>query len=185
MLDAGCGTGQVTARLRDRLPSGHVVALDRSPSMIDAARERLGRHRMSHLVHDLLEPIPLDSVDAIVPTATFHWVPDHGWLFDNLAAVPRGLGHDLEWQKVVPGPEETTERLEAVGFEAVRCWLVDEPTVLPREDLELYLRTVCVGGILDDLPADEAEDLVRKVAARMDEPRIDYVRLNIDARRAR
>ncbi len=42
VLDAGCGTGRVTAMLLERLPRGRVVALDGSPSMIDQARQRFG-----------------------------------------------------------------------------------------------------------------------------------------------
>ena len=43
VLDAGCGTGRVTEMLLDRLPDGHVVAVDGSPSMVAAARRRLTR----------------------------------------------------------------------------------------------------------------------------------------------
>ena len=42
VLDAGCGTGRVTQELLARLPRGHVIAMDRSPSMLAQARERLG-----------------------------------------------------------------------------------------------------------------------------------------------
>jgi trans-aconitate 2-methyltransferase len=207
VLDAGCGTGQVTERLLARVPRGSVVALDGSPSMIERARARLGTDRVTYVVADLLEKIPIDPVDAIVSTATFHWVPDHERLFANLAEVLRAggtltaqcggagnianvtavlapLGYDLEWQKIFPGPDETAERLRDAGFTDVVCTLVDAPTVLPRADLATYLRTVCMGGIVEDLPPDEADDLVRRVAEAMPEPRIDYVRLNIDARRA-
>ena len=38
VLDAGCGTGRVTEQLLERLPTGHVVALDGSAAMIEAAR---------------------------------------------------------------------------------------------------------------------------------------------------
>ena len=41
-LDAGCGSGRITAALLDRLPRGRVIGVDGAPSMIDAARERLG-----------------------------------------------------------------------------------------------------------------------------------------------
>ena len=68
VLDAGCGTGQVTEALRERLPKGHVIALDASPSMIAAALERLGADRMTYLTQDLLDPIPIDPVDAILST---------------------------------------------------------------------------------------------------------------------
>jgi trans-aconitate 2-methyltransferase len=42
VLDAGCGTGRVTAALAERLPRGQVLAVDGSPAMVEQARERLG-----------------------------------------------------------------------------------------------------------------------------------------------
>ena len=207
VLDAGCGTGQVTARLLERLPRGEVVALDGSPSMIARARERLGADRVTYLVADLLDRIPIAPVDAIVSTATFHWITDHGRLFANLAAVLRAggrlaaqcggsgnianltgvvatFGYDLTRDKIFPEPAETAQRLHAAGFTEIECWISSAPATVPREDLESYLRMVCMGGIVDGLPREEADDLVRSVAAAMPEPRIDYVRLNIGARRA-
>ena len=76
VLDAGCGSGRVTERLVDRLPRGRVVALDGSPSMVEAARERLARFgdRVSYVTADLAAPLPLerrerrrDPVDGDVP----------------------------------------------------------------------------------------------------------------------
>src|SRR4051812_49646509 len=42
VLDAGCGTGRVTAALVERLPRGEVVAVDGSPPMVAEAQDRLG-----------------------------------------------------------------------------------------------------------------------------------------------
>ena len=63
VLDAGCGTGRVTERLAERLPDGHVIALDGSPAMVDAARERLARFgdRVEYVVADLGRPLPIDG----------------------------------------------------------------------------------------------------------------------------
>jgi trans-aconitate 2-methyltransferase len=207
VLDAGCGTGQVTERLLERLPDGEVVALDGSPSMIDQARERLGEDRVEYLVHDLLDPIPIESVDAVLSTATFHWIPDHDRLFANLAAVlkpggqldaqcggagnaaelanvVRELGYDLEEDKVFAGPLETRERLERAGFTDVETWLHPEPTPIPREDLELYLQTVCLGSVIRRVPPEGRDALLAAAADRLPGGVIDYVRLNIRARRA-
>jgi trans-aconitate 2-methyltransferase len=38
VLDAGCGSGRVTRMLLDRLPDGHVVAVDSAESMVEHAR---------------------------------------------------------------------------------------------------------------------------------------------------
>ena len=41
VLDAGCGTGGVTRLLLERLPRGHVIAVDGSRSMVERARAEL------------------------------------------------------------------------------------------------------------------------------------------------
>jgi trans-aconitate 2-methyltransferase len=208
VLDAGCGTGQVTATLRDRLPRGHIVALDGSPSMIERAHERLGDDRVEFLVADLTEPIPLDEpVDAVLSTATFHWILDHDALFHRLAAVMRpgsqlaaqcggagnthSIGEALEQmgesfggRKLFASPEETRVRLEAAGFTDIETWLHDEPTPLPAGDLEPYLETICLGDHIEGKDDDERRAFAHEVASRMPAPLIDYVRLNIRARRA-
>jgi len=207
VLDAGCGTGQVTRELLRRLPNGSVVALDGSPSMIEQARTRLDDDRVEFVVHDLLDPLPITSVDAILSTATFHWVTDHERLFANLASVLRHggqlaaqcggagnterlanvlrhLGYELEEDKLFAGADETRSRLEGAGFDRIECWLHEEPTAIPRGDLELYLRTICLGSVLERIPTAEREDVVRRAAERLPDGTIDYVRLNMRARRA-
>src|SRR4051812_36552112 len=86
VLDAGCGTGRVTAALLERLPRGEVVAVDGSPAMIEQARERLGGG-VDLRVADLLELRLEKPVDAILSTATFHWIADHDKLFARLLEV--------------------------------------------------------------------------------------------------
>jgi trans-aconitate 2-methyltransferase len=207
VLDAGCGTGQVTRELLRRLPNGTVVALDGSTSMIEQARRRLDDDRVEFVVHDLLDPLPIGPVDGILSTATFHWVTDHERLFANLAGVLRhggqlvaqcggagnterlanvlrDLGYDLEGDKLFAGADETRSRLERAGFDRNDCWLHDEPTPIPRDDLELYLRTICLGSALERIPSEERDDVVRRAADRLPDGTIDYVRLNIRARRA-
>ena len=105
VLDAGCGSGRVTEALIERLPRGHVIALDESASMIDAARRRLQQYtadapdggaganpRVDLRVGDLLELELEQPVDAIFSTATFHWIADHERLFGRLRAALRPGG---------------------------------------------------------------------------------------------
>ena len=42
VLDAGCGSGRVTRLLLERLPRGHVMAVDAAPSMVAEAAAALG-----------------------------------------------------------------------------------------------------------------------------------------------
>jgi trans-aconitate 2-methyltransferase len=93
VLDAGCGSGRITQALIERLPRGRVIALDESASMIDAARTRLGEiasgdgARVQLRVGDLLELQLEQPVDAVLSTATFHWIADHERLFRRLHAA--------------------------------------------------------------------------------------------------
>ena len=211
VLDAGCGSGRVTELLAERLPDGRVIALDASAAMIEAARTRLVAFgdRIDYVVADLGKPLPLEQpVDAVLSTATFHWVPDHDALFANLAGVLRpggrlvaqcgGAGNIASVRRVLatigdgwPGaahyetPEVTRRRLEASGFVDIQCWLTEEPTRFePGEPLETFLRTVILGGHVERLPEAERDGFVKAVADALPEPVIDYVRLNIVARRA-
>jgi trans-aconitate 2-methyltransferase len=91
VLDAGCGSGRVTAQLLERLPHGHVVAADVSPAMLAEARSTLARwaDRVTFLEADLTE---IDQhlhqpVDVVFSTAVFHWITDHPKLFRALGAV--------------------------------------------------------------------------------------------------
>jgi trans-aconitate 2-methyltransferase len=94
VLDAGCGTGRLTAELLDALPRGRVVGVDLSQNMLGSAREHLLQFgtRVSLVACDLLH-LPFErSFDSIVSTAAFHWVLDHDRLFANLrqALLPGG-----------------------------------------------------------------------------------------------
>lgn len=93
-MDAGCGTGRLTALLLDGLPRGTVVAADRSPGMIEEARGHLRSFepRVRFHVGDLLE-LPFEQAfDLVFSTATFHWIPDHERLFRVLARTLRRGG---------------------------------------------------------------------------------------------
>jgi trans-aconitate 2-methyltransferase len=210
VLDAGCGSGRVTERLTERLPRGRVIALDGSPSMIEAARERLARFgdRVEFVVADLGRPLPIDGrVDAVFSTATFHWIPDHDALFANLVAITRpggwlvaqcgGVGNVDNVVRVLAQtgdgwlgsrnfatPLDTTRRLDAAGYVDIECWLTDEPTRFdPGEPFATFLRTVVLGQHLERLPPSERDAFVQAVVDQLPEPVIDYVRLNITARR--
>jgi trans-aconitate 2-methyltransferase len=97
VLDAGCGSGRVTAQLLERLPNGQVIAVDNSPAMLDEARNTLSRYadRLIFLQADLLEidqqPLP-HPVDVVFSMAVFHWIADHPRLFTALRTVVKPGG---------------------------------------------------------------------------------------------
>jgi len=94
VMDAGCGTGRLTALLLERLPRGRVLALDRSENMLRAARQHLlprFEGRVEFLAADLGVLDFADAFDVVFSTATFHWVKDHPGLFARL------------WRAIRPG----------------------------------------------------------------------------------
>ena len=152
VLDAGCGSGRITQALLERLPRGRVVAVDASPSMVHAARDRLGDAAEVRLA-DLLELELEEPVDAVISTATFHWIADHDHLF---------------------------RRLLDAGFAAASCWLAPAPKQ-PQQPRE-FLATIVLGPHVQQLPEELREPFMDEVLAELGEPVVvDYVRLNIDA----
>jgi len=87
LMDAGCGTGRLTAELLEDLPRGRVVGVDLSQNMLVTARDDLGPQfgiRVHFVVADL-QDLPFErAFDGIFSTAAFHWVPDHSRLFRGL-----------------------------------------------------------------------------------------------------
>jgi trans-aconitate 2-methyltransferase len=210
VLDAACGTGRVSERLLGRLPRGRLVALDGDPAMIAEARRRLESFagQVEFVVADLLQPLPIKGqVDAVFSTAAFHWIKDHDTLFRNLAAVLRpggqlvaqcgGYGNIAAVVDAIhaagdhwEGPwcyataKETADRLQGAGFVDIHTWLSDEPTTFESfGDMEVFLEKVVLPAHLARMPEPRRAPFVKAVASALDKPEMDYVRLNIIARR--
>ena len=66
----------------------------------------------------------------------------------------------------------------------MRTWSNAEPTPFASEEsLADFLEAVCLREHLATLPEENRRDFLHEVIAAMPEPIIDYVRLNIMARR--
>jgi trans-aconitate 2-methyltransferase len=176
--------------------------------MARQTRERLG-DRAEVFATDLLDLVLARPVDAILSTATFHWIADHERLFARLHAALRpggrlsaqcgGAGNIANVQAAIDAvdhpalrgwagpwnfatPAETKAHLEGAGFTAVWTWLQPWP-VAPEDPCE-YFATTVLGAHLDRLPEAERAPFVDAVLARLDEPVVaHYVRLNLLARR--
>ncbi len=214
VLDAGCGTGAVTALLADRVPDGRVYGVDAAPSMAEHAARALG-DRATIRCQDLVALSLPEPVDVVFSNATFHWIPDHDALFAALARALRpggrivaqcgGQGNIAAFRRIgealtgeepfapyfagwtqpwyYAGAEETAERLERAGFAEIHTWLEPKPTT-PAEPSQ-FVSTVCLVRHLDALPDELRGRFVERALERAGEPLVlDYVRLNIVARRA-
>ena len=212
VLDAGCGSGRVTAMLIDRLPEGRVIAVDGSASMVEKVTEVL-RPQDKAFVADLTALELAEPVDAVFSSAVFHWIGDHELLFSRLhgalrpggrlAAQCGGAGNidrlrriadDLQASEpFAPHFEHFEEPWNYAGSEETEARLraagfdqircwLQPWTVEPPEPAE-FLRTVCLGPQLDRLPEDLRTPFVEAILAAEPSPlQLDYVRLNIEAR---
>lgn len=210
-LDAGCGSGRVTAELLKRLPRGRLIAVDGSEAMIAKARERLG-DEVGYLVTDLAELEIEEPVDLVFSTATFHWIEDHESLFTRLHTALKPGGRIVAQCGGKRNVAEHTEAIASVGarpeFAAhltgtTGIWNFAGPEeteqrllaagfaearcwlqpkpVTPADPLA-FVSTVTLGPILAQLPEDLRRPFAEAVLAESPEPfTLDYVRLNIEA----
>jgi trans-aconitate 2-methyltransferase len=201
VLDAGCGTGRVTELLVERVPNGAVVGVDGSAKMVEQTRAR----GIEAYTADLAELTVTEPFDAVLSTATFHWISDHDALFARLHAALRpggrlsaqcgGAGNVANVQAAIDAvdhpalrgwegpwnfaaPAQTKQRLEAAGFTDVWTWL--QPWLVEPENPKEYFTTVILGSHLERLPEEDREPFVDAVLEHG--TAASYVRLNILAR---
>jgi trans-aconitate 2-methyltransferase len=188
------------------VPAGRVLAIDQSAEMVALARQRLGS-RAQVWREDVLDLDLERPVDAIISTATLHWVPDHDRLWPSLARALRsggvlevqcgGRGNIDRVRRVIDGvaretapelvgwspwcfagPEETEHRLRQAGFAERRCWLEQRPTY--PDDVDAFVRTSILAAHLSRLTEERGEQFARAVVNDVRLP-LDYVRLNVSA----
>jgi trans-aconitate 2-methyltransferase len=204
VLDAGCGSGRVTELLAARLPRGRVIAVDASRSMVEAAAARLvalvdaGRVDLREL--DLLELSLPEPVDAVLSTATFHWIADHELLFRRIHAALRPGGQFV----AQCGGEGNIDVLRAHAREVMErepyaacfaSWAPPwnyapaglteerlraagfararawlEPSPQRPEEPRAFLATIVLGPHVQHLPEDLREPFMDEVLATLGEP---------------
>lgn len=76
VVDLGCGPGNLTATLAQRWPNAALEAVDSSPEMVAAARER----GLDAVAGDIGAWVPAADTDVVVSNAALQWLPDHAEL---------------------------------------------------------------------------------------------------------
>jgi trans-aconitate 2-methyltransferase len=209
VLDAGCGSGRVTAELAERVPRGRIYGVDVSPSMVEHARQALDGGA-TILCQDLVALELPEPVDVVFSNATFHWIHDHDRLFaaihrslkpggrllaqcggrgnidafrraaDDVAAEPPFAAHFDDWQR--PWHYASAEE---TAERLTQAGFEQADTWLEPKRVHpqrVFVETVCLLRHLDPLPPELRHPFVDRVLDRVGEPLVlDYVRLNISA----
>jgi trans-aconitate 2-methyltransferase len=138
VVDLGCGTGELTKELHDRLGAAETVGIDSSGTMLERATPLAGgglRFEQGDIA--TWRPAPYDVVFS---NAALHWVPDHRRLLPRLTrGIPAG------GQLAVQVPANTDHASHTVGMDLAgeapfADALADDPPpdpatrVLPPED---------------------------------------------------
>ena len=198
LLDLGCGTGHLTARLAER--GWSVVGVDSSSAMVARARERYPDLELVHADARTLDEDLDDAFDAVFSNAALHWIPDRdqdavlasvsdclrsGGQFvaelggsGNVNAIVTAVAAELDergyegtspWY--FPSVGEYAARLEAHGFEVRSATLFDRPTALDGDDGLRGWLTMFGDSLLAGVPDEELESVVAAIASRL-EPRL-------------
>ncbi|MGC5016671.1 trans-aconitate 2-methyltransferase [Streptosporangium sp. DT93] len=194
VVDAGCGTGELTAQLAGRWPDARVHGFDSSPAMI--AKAPAGGS-VTFSVDDVTRWRPETPVDVIVSNAVLHWVPGHrellprwvealapsGWLAfqvpGNFDAPSHALVRELcltTWRDrlgdLAPGspvddPAGYLDLLTGLGCR-VDAWETTYLHVLPGEDAVLgWITGTALRPMLDRLDPGESARFLADCAASL------------------
>jgi trans-aconitate 2-methyltransferase len=130
---------------------------------------------------------------ALVPGGRFEAQCGGGHNIARVHAVARDVARQAQYEEALRdveavtnfySPEETAKRLRAAGFVDEQAWLEEIP-VRPDDPIG-YLRTIILGQHVERLGTDLGAEYVHDVAEGLGYPgtvTLDYVRLNISARR--
>ena len=208
ILDLGCGTGELVAKIAGT--GATVIGIDSDPAMIDAARQRLPDADLRVAdAHDFTVERP---VDAVFSNAALHWMPSSvevlGCVSDalrdggrfvaemgatgNVAAVTGAVDQacreaglpERQWPWVFPSPAQYAAMLEDAGFEIRELDFRDRPTRLAGVDGLAGWLQMFAGGVLAEVPSDvlvRAADIARPELWREDAWWADYRRLRFRA----
>lgn len=208
ILDLGCGTGQLTARIAESGAS--VIGLDSSPVMIGQARQNYPKLKFQ--LADARSFTLAEPVDAVFSNAALHWIPEAdaaaasisrnlkpGGRFvaelggkGNIACILAALQPVLEARALpadpglyFPGIAEYSGVLERHGLEVRFAQLFDRPTPLEGGDgmrswLLMFKSHLLPAGAREEI-LDQVEDRLKPVLYHDGQWTADYRRLRITA----
>lgn len=84
LIDLGCGTGELTAKLAETLPASHVLGVDSSQEMLDKSR-KADEATLDFECVSIEDQLKKEQQwDVVFSNAALQWVPDHETLFPQI-----------------------------------------------------------------------------------------------------
>ena len=129
VVDLGCGPGNLTRFLARRWPGAVIEAMDSSPEMVAAAKQR----GVDAVLADLRDWKPKPDTDVVISNAALHWVPEHA---DLLVRWARELDPGVWIGVQMPG------NFESPSYAAVRTLARREPYAKTLRDIPFRVGAV-------------------------------------------
>jgi len=131
VLDVGCGTGNLTRALLERLSAaGRVEAADISPAMVSIAERKITDPRVRwHIADAAALPLPDASVDRVICFSVWPHFDDPDGVAHELARVLRPGGAMHVWHLA---SRATINEIHAGASEAVRSDVLAPATATAR-----------------------------------------------------
>jgi malonyl-CoA O-methyltransferase len=92
ILEIGCGTGYLTAKLSRHFQNATITAIDLAPGMIEIAKQRTSGMPIQFLCGDIEEMELYDRYDLIISNATFQWLNHLELTLSRLSSVLKSNG---------------------------------------------------------------------------------------------
>jgi len=136
VVELGCGTGNLSLLLADRLPGARFIFVDGAPEMVEATRLRLSATapevaERSSFLHGTFEELELEagSVDLVVASLSLHHVADLAPVYGMLA---RGMAPGGEFRSA-DGIRADDPRLHALHLERWEAFWREGDRLSPEE----------------------------------------------------
>ncbi|MDY6902947.1 MAG: class I SAM-dependent methyltransferase [Cyanobacteriota bacterium] len=194
ILDLGCGTGQLTAKIAES--GAEVIGIDGASEMIEKAQQNYPQLKFK--VADARNFELSQSVDAIFSNAALHWVLEADEVIDsinkslkiggrfiaefggrgNIELIVKALYAALEKIDIdnpsklnpwyFPSIGEYASKLEKHGFEVVYSNLFHRPTLLQDKNSGLANWIKMFGGnLFQELSAEKINQVIQDVEKKL------------------
>jgi len=120
VLDIGCGDGQITALIAQRVPHGSALGIDSSADMVKLAQSNFppeSHPNLSFQVKDARELDFTEEFDIVFSNATLHWVIDHAPVLEGIMRSLKPSGYILLQMGGQDSATELVKILESMAAE--------------------------------------------------------------------